>query len=147
MRSPLSALANEFGSRGFVRTHRSWLFNARQITALEPEGSGDPQLPIFVAKILISARAVTNGFCVSRKSGGAACPCSIFFDLPRRGQARLAIPQHSAIVAKARKGTSGMPVVGFISEKGGVAKTTACYHIAIAFAPRFGVGSGMAGSR
>jgi cellulose biosynthesis protein BcsQ len=40
-----------------------------------------------------------------------------------------------------------MPVVGFISEKGGVAKTTARYHIAIAFAPRFGVGSGMAGSR
>jgi DNA-binding LytR/AlgR family response regulator len=41
MRSPVSALANEFGSRGFVRTHRSWLVNARQITALEPEGSGD----------------------------------------------------------------------------------------------------------
>jgi hypothetical protein len=39
-----------------------------------------------------------------------------------------------------------MPVVGFISENGGVGKT-ACYHIAIAFSPRFGVGSGMAGSR
>ena len=78
---------------------------------------------------------------------GRPAPAQNFFDLPRRGEARLAIPQHSAIVAKARKGTTGMPVVGFISEKGGVGKTTACYHIAIAFAPRFGVGSGMAGSR
>lgn len=25
-----------------------------------------------------------------------------------------------------------MPVVGFVSEKGGVGKTTACYHIAVA---------------
>jgi hypothetical protein len=78
MRSPLSALANEFGSRGFVRTHRSWLFNARQITALEPEGSGDPQLPIFVAKILISARAVTNGFCVCANPAGPPAPAQYF---------------------------------------------------------------------
>jgi chromosome partitioning protein len=27
-----------------------------------------------------------------------------------------------------------MPVVGFVSEKGGVGKTTACYHVAIALA-------------
>jgi hypothetical protein len=38
---PFSALANELGSRGFVRTHRSWLVNAGQMTALEPEGSSD----------------------------------------------------------------------------------------------------------
>jgi hypothetical protein len=41
MRSPLSALENELGARGFVRTHRSWLVNAGQMTALKPEGSGD----------------------------------------------------------------------------------------------------------
>jgi hypothetical protein len=41
MRSPLSALQNELGSRGFLRTHRSWLVNAGQMTALKPEGSGD----------------------------------------------------------------------------------------------------------
>jgi hypothetical protein len=41
MRSPLAALANELGSRGFVRTHRSWLVNSRHMTALKPEGSGD----------------------------------------------------------------------------------------------------------
>jgi len=41
MRSPLSALENELGPRGFVRTHRSWLVNAGQMTALKPEGSGD----------------------------------------------------------------------------------------------------------
>jgi DNA-binding LytR/AlgR family response regulator len=45
MRSPLSALANEFGSRGFVRTHRSWLVNAQQMTAFEPKGSGDHRAP------------------------------------------------------------------------------------------------------
>jgi hypothetical protein len=41
MRSPLSALESELGPRGFVRTHRSWLVNAGQVTALKPEGSGD----------------------------------------------------------------------------------------------------------
>ena len=41
MRSPLSALENELGPRGFLRTHRSWLINASKMTALKPEGSGD----------------------------------------------------------------------------------------------------------
>ncbi len=41
MRSPLSALESELGPRGFVRTHRSWLVNAEQMTALKPDGSGD----------------------------------------------------------------------------------------------------------
>jgi len=41
MRSPLSALEDELASRGFLRTHRSWLVNAGQVTALKPEGSGD----------------------------------------------------------------------------------------------------------
>lgn len=41
MRSPLSALENELSPRGFLRTHRSWLVNAGQVTALKPEGSGD----------------------------------------------------------------------------------------------------------
>lgn len=41
MRSPLSALENELGPRGFLRTHRSWLVNAKAMTALKPEGSGD----------------------------------------------------------------------------------------------------------
>jgi hypothetical protein len=41
MRSPLSALQNELGPRGFLRTHRSWLVNAKAMTALKPEGSGD----------------------------------------------------------------------------------------------------------
>jgi DNA-binding LytR/AlgR family response regulator len=50
MRSPLSALANEFGSRGFVRTHRSWLVNARQMTAFEPEGSGDHNRQFLLRK-------------------------------------------------------------------------------------------------
>jgi DNA-binding LytR/AlgR family response regulator len=41
MRSPLSAIENDLGPRGFLRTHRSWLVNAGQVTALRPEGSGD----------------------------------------------------------------------------------------------------------
>ncbi len=41
MRSPLSALESELAPRGFLRTHRSWLVNAGQMTALKPEGSGD----------------------------------------------------------------------------------------------------------
>jgi hypothetical protein len=41
MRSPLSALESELSPRGFLRTHRSWLVNASQMTALKPEGSGD----------------------------------------------------------------------------------------------------------
>jgi hypothetical protein len=41
MRSPLSALEDELSPRGFLRTHRSWLVNASQMTALKPEGSGD----------------------------------------------------------------------------------------------------------
>jgi hypothetical protein len=41
MRSPLSALESELGPRGFLRTHRSWLVNAGQMTALKPDGSGD----------------------------------------------------------------------------------------------------------
>jgi LytTr DNA-binding domain len=41
MRSPLAALETELSPRGFLRTHRSWLVNAGQMTALKPEGSGD----------------------------------------------------------------------------------------------------------
>jgi hypothetical protein len=41
MRSPLSVLENELSPRGFLRTHRSWLVNAKSVTALKPEGSGD----------------------------------------------------------------------------------------------------------
>ena len=41
MRSPLSALESELAPSGFVRTHRSWLVNAEQMTALKPDGSGD----------------------------------------------------------------------------------------------------------
>ncbi len=41
MRSSLAALAAELGPRGFVRTHKSWLVNARAVRGLTPEGSGD----------------------------------------------------------------------------------------------------------
>lgn len=41
MRSPLTTLETELFPRGFLRTHRSWLVNAKHVTALKPEGSGD----------------------------------------------------------------------------------------------------------
>jgi len=41
MRSPLAAVEEDLSSRGFVRTHRSWLVNGALVTALTPEGSGD----------------------------------------------------------------------------------------------------------
>jgi DNA-binding LytR/AlgR family response regulator len=41
MRMPLSSIEAEFASRGFVRTHRSWVVNATAVTGLKPEGSGD----------------------------------------------------------------------------------------------------------
>ena len=46
MRTPLSALETELGPRGFLRTHRSWLVNAGQVTALKPEGSGDYRIEL-----------------------------------------------------------------------------------------------------
>lgn len=41
MRSSLAALETELGTGGFVRTHKSWLVNARAVRGLTPEGSGD----------------------------------------------------------------------------------------------------------
>jgi len=41
MRATLSMLECELSLRGFLRTHRSWLVNAGEMTALKPEGSGD----------------------------------------------------------------------------------------------------------
>ncbi|MDP3299416.1 MAG: LytTR family DNA-binding domain-containing protein, partial [Phenylobacterium sp.] len=41
MRGSLAALEAELGTADFLRTHRSWLVNARAVTGLKPEGSGD----------------------------------------------------------------------------------------------------------
>ena len=41
MRTTLSSAEAELSGRGFVRTHRSWLVNARHVSAIEAEGSGD----------------------------------------------------------------------------------------------------------
>ena len=56
MRSPLSALETELASRGFLRTHRSWLVNAARMTALEPEGSGDYTVELESLKVPLSRR-------------------------------------------------------------------------------------------
>jgi hypothetical protein len=58
------------------------------------------QLPIFVAKILISARAVTNGFWVSRKSAGRPAPAQ-YFSTCRAG----AKPRYSAALCYRSEGS------------------------------------------
>jgi hypothetical protein len=56
MRSPLSALEKELSPRGFLRTHRSWLVNAGQMTALKPEGSGDYAVELGAVTVPLSRR-------------------------------------------------------------------------------------------
>jgi DNA-binding LytR/AlgR family response regulator len=56
MRSPRSVLEEELGSRGFVRTHRSWVVNAAQVTGLRPEGSGDYAVEIDALTVPLSRR-------------------------------------------------------------------------------------------
>ena len=56
MRSPLSALELELATRGFVRTHRSWLVNAELVTALKPEGSGDYAVELQTLTVPLSRR-------------------------------------------------------------------------------------------
>lgn len=56
MRSPLSALETELSPRGFLRTHRSWLVNAAQMTALKPEGSGDYTVELGKVEAPLSRR-------------------------------------------------------------------------------------------
>lgn len=56
MRSPLSALETELASRGFLRTHRSWLVNTARMTALKPEGSGDYTVELESLNVPLSRR-------------------------------------------------------------------------------------------
>jgi hypothetical protein len=56
MRKPLSALEAELASVGFVRTHRSWLVNAMQVTGLKPEGSGDYAIELGAVTVPLSRR-------------------------------------------------------------------------------------------
>lgn len=56
MRSSLSALEEELFPFGFVRTHRSWLVNAKAVTALTPEGSGDYAVELGSLKVPLSRR-------------------------------------------------------------------------------------------
>jgi len=56
MRSPLSALEGELAARGFLRTHRSWLVNAGQLTGLSPAGSGDYTVCLGTLEVPLSRR-------------------------------------------------------------------------------------------
>ncbi|HUO92735.1 MAG TPA: LytTR family DNA-binding domain-containing protein [Rhizomicrobium sp.] len=56
MRSPLTALETELSPRGFLRTHRSWLVNAKHVTALKPEGSGDYSIEVGTLSVPLSRR-------------------------------------------------------------------------------------------
>ena len=56
MRTPLQAIEMELAPRGFLRTHRSWLVNARRVTALRPEGSGDYTVELGNQPVPLSRR-------------------------------------------------------------------------------------------
>jgi DNA-binding LytR/AlgR family response regulator len=56
MRSPLATLEAELAGKGFVRTHRSWLVNARRVTGLKPEGSGDYEVELGEVSAPLSRR-------------------------------------------------------------------------------------------
>lgn len=56
MRTGLGALQADLVSRGFVRTHRSWLVNSARITGLRPAGSGDYVVELGVLEAPLSRR-------------------------------------------------------------------------------------------
>lgn len=56
MRTSLAALENVLFSRGFLRTHRSWLVNAARMTELKPEGSGDYTIALGMFTAPLSRR-------------------------------------------------------------------------------------------
>ncbi|WP_309642788.1 LytTR family DNA-binding domain-containing protein [Phenylobacterium sp.] len=56
MRSSLAAIEVELASRGFVRTHRSWLVNLARVTELRPEKSGDYSVALGPVEAPLSRR-------------------------------------------------------------------------------------------
>ena len=56
MRAPLRSLEQELAPRGFVRTHRSWLVNAKKVTTLKPDGSGDYTVELGRQSVPLSRR-------------------------------------------------------------------------------------------
>ena len=56
MRATLAAIEVELEGFGFVRAHRSWLVNARKVTGLRPEGSGDWTVELGLIEAPLSRR-------------------------------------------------------------------------------------------
>jgi hypothetical protein len=56
MRSALSAIEQELAPTGFLRTHRSWLVNAKHVSGLVPEGSGDYKIKLEGFTVPLSRR-------------------------------------------------------------------------------------------
>ena len=56
MRVTLAAIEVELEGFGFVRAHRSWLVNARKVSGLRPEGSGDWTVELGAVEAPLSRR-------------------------------------------------------------------------------------------
>jgi hypothetical protein len=56
MRSALSAIEQELAPSGFLRTHRSWLVNAKHVSGFVPEGSGDYKIELEGFTVPLSRR-------------------------------------------------------------------------------------------
>jgi hypothetical protein len=59
MRAALTAVEDDLGAKGFVRTHRSWLVNQTRVTGLKPEGSGDWSVELGALEVPLSRRFKT----------------------------------------------------------------------------------------
>ncbi len=84
MRSSLQAVENELTSRGFVRTHRSWLVNARKVTTLKPEGSGDYTVELGKQSVPLSRRFPTALAKLKRRGSPQSSPSDLKLAWPAR---------------------------------------------------------------
>ncbi|WP_129793356.1 LytTR family DNA-binding domain-containing protein [Sphingosinicella sp. CPCC 101087] len=69
MRTTLGSLGTQLAPLGFVRTHRSWLVNARRVAQMEAEGSGDYGLTLDDGTSVPLSRRYPQALEVLRRGG------------------------------------------------------------------------------
>ncbi len=69
MRATLASIADALGDAGFLRTHRSWLVNARHVAEIVPAGSGDHELVLSSGAAVPLSRRQPEALARLRASG------------------------------------------------------------------------------
>lgn len=69
MRATLASIAQTLDDAGFLRTHRSWLVNARHVTEIVPAGSGDHELVLSNGAAVPLSRRQPEALARLRASG------------------------------------------------------------------------------